>query len=377
MIASRASKLGALVLLTGLAASPAWSQGGAPLRLNPGAALDEPAPAPPGVGPRIRVEDLQEVDPEAVGLLEEAQGGFGAGMWKGTPRIVVERLLPRLPTDLTGRAGRALVRRLLLSTAQPPAGDDKGANLVALRVDQLLVMGDFAAAAALLGAAPGRASDADLMRAAVQLHLYAYDHVKACALIRNSAGNFGAGFWQRALIYCQALAGEHTEALFGLDLLREAREADETFTALIEVLVGGDTVEDTPGRATPLMLALRQAAQRPVPAVYVVSSKPAVLRAIAEGGNVDMALRLEAAQRAEAMGALSSKNLAAIFDLVDFTAEEQADPGGAAEADGGLRGEALLYRAARERAVPTARAELLRQMLNQARTRGAFVTAAR
>ncbi len=137
MIASRASKLGALVLLTGLAASPAWSQGGAPLRLNPGAALDEPAPAPPGVGPRIRVEYLQEVDPEAVGLLEEAQGGFGAGMWKGTPRIVVERLLPRLPTDLTGRAGRALVRRLLLSTAQPPAGDDKGANLVALRVDQL------------------------------------------------------------------------------------------------------------------------------------------------------------------------------------------------------------------------------------------------
>ena len=31
MIASRASKLVALALLTGLAASPAWSQGGAPL----------------------------------------------------------------------------------------------------------------------------------------------------------------------------------------------------------------------------------------------------------------------------------------------------------------------------------------------------------
>lgn len=377
MIVSRARTLGALVLLASLAALPAWPQGGAPLRLNPGAIPDGAAPAAPGVEPQIRVEGLQDVDLEAIGLLDVSQGGLGADMWSGTPRVVVERLLLRLPADLTGRAGRALMRRLLLSTAQPPAGDDKGANLAALRVEQLLTMGDFAAAAELLAAAPGRETDADLMRAAAQLHLYAYDHERACTLVTKVAEKFGAGFWQRALIYCQALAGEQTEALFGVDLLREAGEADDTFIALIEVLLGGDAVEDGPGQATPLMLALRQAAMRPVPAVYITSPNPAILRAIAEGDNVDMALRLEAAQRAEAVGALSTENLAAIFNLVEFTEAETADPSGAAQADGSLRGEALLYRAARGHEVPTARAELLRQMLNQARERGAYATAAR
>lgn len=374
MVVSRCRSLVTLALLISLAVSPAWSQGVAPLRLKPGAPPGKLAPPP---DPQIRVENLQEVDPEAIGLLDEAQGGFGADMWEDTPRIVVERLLPRLPTILAGRAGRALTRRLLLSNARPPVGDTKQANLVALRVDQLLAMGDFAAATELLSVAPGRDTDPDLMRVAVQLHLYDYNHEKACSLVRKSAGKFESGFWQRTLVFCQALAGEKTEALFGLDLLSETGEADDAFIALIEVLVGGDVKESIPGQASPLMLALRQAVGWPVPAVYVVSRSPAILRAIAEGDNMAMGLRLEAAQRAEAVGALSTDSLAAILNLVDFNAEERADPSGAAQADGTLRGEALLYLTAREHVVPTARAELLRQMFKQARERGAFATAAR
>ncbi len=381
MTASRASGLAATLLAVMLAASPAWSQGGAPLPLKPGPEPPAPeAPAPevqPKVLPEIRIRGLVEVDPEAIGLLEAGQGGFGAGMWAQTPRRVVERLLPHLPAGFGGRAGGALMRRLLLSSTPPPAGDERAANLVALRVERLLAMGDFASAADLLGASPGRSTDPDLMRSAVTMHLFAYDFAAACNLVRNVEQGFGAGFWQRALIFCQAQAGEQTQALFGLDLLREGGEVDETFVTLVEALAGGDGAEVAPGTATALTLALLRAAEGPVPAVYVVDAGPAILRAIANSDNADIGLRLEAAQRAEAAGGLSAEELVAIYDLVELSPQELAEPSKAAKADGGLRGELILHRAARERVVPTARAELLRQMLNQAQARGAHATAAR
>ncbi len=381
MTASRASGLAATLLAVALASPPAWSQGGAPLPLKPEAEPPAPeAPAPevqPMVQPEIRIRGLGEVDPEAIGLLEAGQGGFGAGMWAQTPRNVVELLLPRLPAGFGGRAAGALMRRLLLSSTPPPAGEERAASLVALRVERLLAMGDFAAAADLLGASPGRSTDPDLMHSAVTLHLFAYDFAAACNLVRNVDQGAGAGFWQRALIFCQAQMGEQTQALFGLDLLREGGEVDETFVALVEALAGGGGAEAAPGTATAFTLALLRAAERPVPAVYVVDAGPAILRAIANSDNADIGLRLEAAQRAEAAGGLSAEELVAIYDLVELSPQELAEPSQAAKADGGLRGELILHRAARERVVPTARAELLRQMLNQAQARGAHATAAR
>jgi len=46
----------------------------------------------------VEVDTLDIVDPDSVGLLDPSHGGFGANLWKGTKKTLVERLLPKLAT---------------------------------------------------------------------------------------------------------------------------------------------------------------------------------------------------------------------------------------------------------------------------------------
>src|SRR3546814_20403628 len=76
-----------------------------------------PAPAEPGA---IRVEDLGGIDPDSAGILEPERGGLGLAMWQGTPRAVMETLLPPLPTRVRSPAMRHIEERLRLYTARAP-----------------------------------------------------------------------------------------------------------------------------------------------------------------------------------------------------------------------------------------------------------------
>src|SRR3546814_7670350 len=92
-------------------------------------------------------------------------------MWQGTPRAVLETLLPQLPTRVRSPAMRNLEERLLLSTAVAPrpaeGADIATKSLMAMRVGRLQAMGAVEKAAELLAAAPARNSDPGLARLAV------------------------------------------------------------------------------------------------------------------------------------------------------------------------------------------------------------------
>src|SRR3546814_20441761 len=84
-------------------------------------------------------------------------------MWQGTPRAVLETLLPQLPTRVRSPAMRNLEERLLLSTAVAPrpaeGADTATKSLMAMRVGRLQAMGAVEKAAELPAAAPARTSD--------------------------------------------------------------------------------------------------------------------------------------------------------------------------------------------------------------------------
>ncbi len=131
MTGSRSSAFAATICVAAMiAAAPLGAQVAGPIDIVPRVApapAGEPPAEPPLTQPasgaaEFEVEAAATVDPEAVGLLEEADGGFGFDMWRGTRRPLVERLLPRLAAGSTSRARNDLTRRLLLSTATPPEG---------------------------------------------------------------------------------------------------------------------------------------------------------------------------------------------------------------------------------------------------------------
>ncbi len=319
----------------------------------------------------VGVDRLSTVDADSTGVLTAEQGGFGASMWQGTRRSLVEALLPRLPVDTGSRAMRDLMRRLLLSAAGAPEGESAPGSLAALRAKMLLAMGDFGGVEALLAATSARAANPDLAQIRLEALLLAGDNAGACAIAEDRIGKAGAVFWQKALIFCQALAGEHEKAALGVALLGEMGEVDPAFFTLVAALAGEPGRIDSLPDPTPLHLAMARAAKVMLPADVVSSDHLAVLRVVAVAPNASEEVRLAAADRAQAAGALAADTLRQLYAGTPF--EQQAASGSKADAAGdGPRARALAYRSAVAGETPGVRAEAVARALKAGREQGRY-----
>ena len=362
-----------------------------PVRLMPRRDLSTPVPpssepdatapglpqdaAPP---PEIQVKDLGSVDPEAVGTLDAASGGFGADMWLGTPRATIQRLIGAIPAEIRSPVMRSLAERLLLTAAaMPPAAgaapDDVGRrSVLSQRAERLQAMGLIEAAKALIQAAPTRARDPDLVRLHVENLLLANDLGGACYAAKRDAGQIASPFWQRMTIFCQYLAGDKEGALLGANVLADAPDyEDKAFVAMIDMMGHGNPVkiESLPS-PTPLHLAMLRSANAPLPADAVENAAPPVLRAIGTSPNADLDIRLRAAERAALAGAVDVERLAQIYMSIEFDETELNNALSAAQQNWTPRGRALLYRSARRQSVPTAKAAVIQKAFELARTDG-------
>lgn len=414
-----AALLGAAWSFQAVAQAPA--QPGKPLLLRPPQRVETPAPSAPAAIPatpapapqmapgnadRVQEDALQAIDADAVGTLSAADGGFGETMWQGTPRALIDTLLPRLPIGVESVAMRSLTRRLLLTAAVPPkpepAADGQPAakpgGLIAKRIGLLVAMGDLASAEALMTATPSRGDDPALARIEADVRFLANDNARACTLTASHIRDTDSVYWQKALIFCQALAGEHAKAALGVGLLRELGTDDKVFYALVDALAGSAApVKPAPAKGakdakdskpapkildsmpspTPLTLAMARAANLPLPADVLAPSQPSVLRVVATSPNVPVEMRLEAGERAEAAGALPTDTLRQLYMAVNFSEEALANPLSRAEAESGPLSRALLYRTALIQTVPTAQAEAVSRALALARKGGRYPSAVR
>ncbi len=366
-------------------------QQGAPQSLAPQSLapkpLTLPAPvavtsAPPAEASTsgIRIDTLGELDANSVGLLDASAGGLGIRMWKGTPRSLVETVLPSLPGAPQSMAGRDLYRRLLLSAAETPAGPPgKGLpSLVAMRVGRLLAQGDVVSAQGLLRIVPRRLDEASIVMARAEVAFLMNDNAGACSDVGANLGRQPGIFWREAQVFCQLLAGDTAGANIGAGLLQEQGVMDAPFFALARMLAGDKGVAvNGLEKPSPLHLAMMRAARVQVPPAVVTDGAPAVLRAVALAPNADLDTRLEAAEQAEMRGALDADTLRQIYLSVNFTPEELSGALSTSEKLSGPRGRALLYRAARGQKVASAQAEILSRAFALARKHGRLPTAVR
>lgn len=406
MIACRASRVLALIAAAALCAAPvanAAAQTGAegPVKLAPPAKSDQPPqtqprrplqppPGPPSpanpiytpptkIEPSVEVNPLAAPSPESAGVLDAGNGGFGADMWAGTTRESVERLLPALPVKAPSPVMRDLMRRLLLSIARAPAGEESGRSLIALRAERLAAMGDAKGMNQLLNVAPSQTQDEAMARTRVNGLLLSGDVIAACEQVNAQIREYTSEYWQRAFVFCQAEAGKREQARLSLALLREsATDKQQTFFQVASVLLGdSDKKVTATGDMTPLLLAMLKSAKQPIPPEVADSAEPPVLRAIADNAAADWEVRLAAAERAEAIGMIPSTELAQLYSQVSFSPEQVENALSSARNEGGTMARALLYQAAAHQTVPAARAEVVQEALTMARADGMFATSAR
>lgn len=362
-------------------ASPAAAAPGAPagasssLGPSPLPGLKSPVLKSPA---SVQVDRLRLIDADAAGVLGESQGGLGAGMWQGTSRVVVEALLPQLPVHSASPTMRDLMRRLLLSTAAAPEGEPGETSLMALRVGRLAAMGDIAGVNELLNAAPARTQNEALIRMEADSRFLTSDNARACTLASAQIVAKPTPYWQKAFIFCQALAGQHAQAALGVSLLRELGEKDPAFFSLIDaVATGAKPAIASMADPAPLHLAMARVVKAQLPADILSSGNPGILRTIAISPNAPVELRLEAAERAEAAGALAVDDLRQLYTSFPFSADDLANPLSKAEAEAGALSRALLYRTALVQTVPTAQAEAAGLALDLGRAGGRYVSTVR
>lgn len=268
-------------------------------------------------GAPVESNPLSPLDSAAVGLVDRRGGGLPADMWRGTSRSVAERLVAELPAAPGSRALRDLQYRLLVTAAEPPEGPGTGEpGLFARRLGRLIAMGERETVSEMLRRA-GPQSDSASRRAAAESQLFVGDLVTPCATAQEAVRESDDVFWAKLLIVCQLAAGETAQAALSNDLLRERGGDNAAFVALVDYALhpgGGRLPSRIPGDA--LSLAVLSATGRPVPAALARQASPPVLRHMAENEANPIALRLEAAERGEAIGAVDANRLLTIYRAV-------------------------------------------------------------
>jgi hypothetical protein len=392
----RNSRVKVLTLALMLASPAVWAQStvGQPMPLGPpGQTESEPAPnfikvipspsletvpVKPGVaGGHFQMEELKAPDLEAVGVLDERQGGLGTSLWNGSSAALVGALLPQLPAAPASRVMRSLERRLLLTAAAAPeGGKGQSPSLLELRAERLYALGEVDGLAGLLKATPAALTSPGLSRLKVDAYLLAGDAKAACLEAATTAQTLGGSNDPRMQVFCMLTSGKVLEANMALDLMRERKDADHAFIAAAEAMGGTPPAKiDRLPNATPLHLAAFKAAKMALPADAAASASPALLRAMIDSAGLPLDIRLAAAERAEALGAMDTDSLRKFYGAVTFTpAEQQA---ALAQSDKTPRGRVLLLRGIPAEANPLVRAELLARVLAASAERGAFGGTAR
>lgn len=340
-------------------------QGAAPRTLPDVSETTTAAPAPadaaPAVPQGIEVGALGAMDPSSIGLLDSpAQGGLGVGMWAGTPRPVIERLLPKLPMATGSAVMHDLARRLLLTSAALPSGSPTGPSLLAVRIERLAAGGMLSEVNQLLRLASPSLNDPQLAQARMNGLLLSGDNAGACDIARDMIEADADAIWQKVVAFCLALNGETAKVELYAQLLRELGHEDQAFDRLLSALTDqpGPPVDSLPS-PLPLHLAMLRAARQAIPADAVENAEPLVQRAIATSPNATTELRLEAAERAAARHALPVDALRQIYLGLRFTPEERANALARAEQEPGPRSNALLLQAAQIEAQAIGRARTI------------------
>lgn len=332
----------------------------------------------------ISVDSLTAIDPSAVGLLGDDDGGFGVDMWSGTKRSVVESLLPRLPVSGKSPVLRSLRRRLLLTSAAVPEGRASGPGLLGLRLDKLAASGDLSGLVGLLERVSGIAGDAAVSRARADALLLVGDLAGACGEARAAVRISQEAYWLKVTAFCRVLEGDAAGASLAVELLLEEGEDDVVFFALMNRLLAGNIGDDAAPleigeliTLTPLGLGMFRAARQSVPLGAIVNAPPLILRAIATTPATSINTRLQAADAALGLGAIDAELLGQIFAALDFTDGERDNALVIANADLGAKADALLHQMVLERTDPLEQSELLGAAWRLARRNGNYAIIAR
>lgn len=308
-----------------------------------------PAAIPPAIDAKpVEAKPLSDIKPDSIGTLSRKEGGLGAGLWKGSSRLMVARLLGAQTPPYAYAALNNTLGRILLTTAGAPEGDapkESKISLTALRVQKLIELGRSSDAWQLATLAPADQMDDGTLLTAAQYVLASADMHDACKRLPTMAKEHTGLEWQKIALVCQLQEGDSKAVQVSLDLLHSQNVQDELFFNLVEkTILGGKQLPRPLTPLKPLTLALLRIANMPLRGEIYAHPDAALTSELLNIKTADDPARLALAERAALRGLITADQMAQIYGQQPFSPAEIINAVSSTEHGPKLR--ALLYQAA-------------------------------
>jgi hypothetical protein len=343
-----------------------------PVREQAGEPVDRP---PPAAAPRGGVES-RELAP----IMAPDASGLPLELWRGLDLKTLEGLLAGLDLPPRSPAVHQLWRRMLLSSATPPAGSPNDEHFVALRLEALYRSGLLDDMEAILKAEqrPGPVVQVLKARRDIGLGLREGGCEVVKTLAAPSSGLPGRLKGEAQLLsgYCAAAANDPHAAGLAAELAREEGLEAELPLAVLGAIAAGSKPKLTLPRHILLLdyrfLELLGPVEGQVGQTereqLIDRAEPALLVMLARDGQAGPRLQVAAAEAALRLNALSPEAVAGIYRRQSVSGTAAADPSALA-ADPLLR-RALFLKAADLARAPQQRARFLQAIADDARRSG-------
>jgi hypothetical protein len=333
-------------------------------------------PSAPWASPRGGAVERSELSP----IMAPDASGLPLELWRGLDLKTLEELLTGLELPPRSPALHQLWRRMLLSSATPPAGASNSEHFVALRLEALYRSGLLADMETVLSenSAPGPVVQTLRARLDIGLGRREAGCQAVATLAAPSSGLPGRlkGETQLLAGYCAAAAGDAQAAGLAADLAREEGiEADLPLAVLTGFATGTKPKLALPARV--LLLDYRfLELLGPVNASQIFDkAEPALLAVLAADPKADVRLQIAAAEAALRLNALSPEAMVAVYRRQPLAGSGVADPS-TQSADPLLR-RALYFQAVEAARAPAQRLRFLRAIIDDARRSGPHLQTAR
>lgn len=297
----------------------------------------------------IEVSSLRDIDVESIGTIDSTSGGFKKNMWGSTSRKTIENLFRFLPSQLHSRNLQNLYKRLLLTTAKIPgtAQNSEQTGLLFKRAQALFRSGYLVEFEKLTKIIPDEYHGEQLAKLRTDAAFLQNEMDKACDITSRWFEKSSSQYWQKSLIFCDALDSNWDKVDFGLNLLLELGAEDEIFFSLMQKLsdlVDG-TIELTVDKLVPLYVAMLRASKHELPKLASKIPSAWLLPNYIQDPGVEHSIRLSLAERAAKLGVIDIQTLAEVYRSAELNENEIENAISIALNEKTPRARMLLYRA--------------------------------
>ncbi len=341
------------------------------------------------INKEVTITELPVIAPSWIGVISDSNQSLGWDMWEGTDAKFVKMLLELLPVNAPSLAMRNLSKRLLLTNAaQPlikksdglvainPSGEpiinDKDDNLfLSIRFSKLASLGDKDGLTQLYNEVPPEKMVDELARKAMYARLLSGETKEACNEIISLAQRTNDINWKKGLIVCHLILGKREDALLNLELFLAELNNEDKFSRLVYALADGYSVDNFDKNNIYYKILVPLLSGEQLDALRL-NLEPSGLKVVAENTNLQLKVRMLAAEKAVLAGVLDSMYLGQLATKFNFNKDIYVRAASESKNLDGHEARALLLQASGSSTSLIERARLLGLLWDSAKKDGLF-----